>query len=76
VERRELAAGSRFSTGLCLSLVIVALALQSAVVVSVLRGIAAVASFAARHSLDHRWKHGCAILIGAMGSTISATKRS
>jgi hypothetical protein len=35
---RELAIGLRFSTGLCLSLVAIALALQSAVVVFALRG--------------------------------------
>jgi hypothetical protein len=48
-ERRELAIGLRFSTGLCLSLVIVALALQSALVVFALCGIGLLASFTERH---------------------------
>lgn len=52
-ERPELAFGLRFSTGLCLSLVVVALALQSAVMVFALTTIGLVASFAARHPFDH-----------------------
>jgi hypothetical protein len=63
-ERRELTVGLRFSTGLCLSLVVVSLALQSPVMVFVLCGIGAVASFAARHPFDHLWNHGVRHLIG------------
>jgi uncharacterized protein DUF4395 len=63
-ERRELTLGLRFSTGLCLGLVIVALALQSVVMLFVLCGIGAVASFAARHPFDHLWNRGARHLIG------------
>jgi arsenite methyltransferase len=63
-ERRELAVGLRFSTGLCLSLVVVALALQSATLLFALTGIGAVASFAARHPFDHVWNHGVRHIVG------------
>jgi uncharacterized protein DUF4395 len=56
-DRRELAAGLRFSTGLCLSLVIVALVLESPVFVFALCGIGAIASLAERHPFDHLWNH-------------------
>jgi hypothetical protein len=57
-ERRELAVGLRFSTGLCLSLVIVALVLESAPVVFVLSGIGLIAGISARHPFDHVWNYG------------------
>ena len=63
-ERRQLAGGLRFSTGLCLSLVVVALALQSPVMVFALSGIGVVASFAARHPFDHLWNHVVRHLLG------------
>jgi len=62
-DRRELAIGLRFSTGVCLTLVIVALVLQSAVLVFALTGIGIIASFAARHPFDHLWNHGVRRLI-------------
>lgn len=65
VERRQLAIGLRFSTGLCLSLVVVALALQSSIMVFALCGIGAIASVAARHPFDHLWNHGVRHLVGA-----------
>lgn len=64
-ERRRLALGLRFSTGLCLSLVVVALALQSPIMVLALSGIGVVASFAARHPFDYLWNHGVRHLFGA-----------
>jgi len=57
-ERRELALGLRFSTGLCLSLVVVALVLESPVVLFTLSGIGLIASFGARHPFDLVWNHG------------------
>jgi hypothetical protein len=63
-ERRELAFGLRFSTGLCLSLVLVALVLESAAMVFALSGIGLVASFAARHPFDHMWNRGVRHLVG------------
>lgn len=63
-ERRELAVGLRFSTGACLILVVVALALESPSMVFALVGIGAVASFAARHPFDYLWNHGVRRLVG------------
>jgi hypothetical protein len=54
-ERRELSLGLRFSTGLCLTLVIVALTLESPVMVFALSGIGVIAGFSARHPFDHLW---------------------
>lgn len=65
VQRRELALGLRFSTGLCLSLVVVALVLASPVMVFALSGIGAIAGFGARHPFDHIWNHGLRHLVGA-----------
>ena len=65
LERRQLAVGLRFSTGLCLSLVVVALAIQSPIMVFALSGIGVVASFATRHPFDHIWNHGARHLVGA-----------
>ena len=63
-ERRELWLGVRFSTGLCLTLVVVALALGSPVMVFGLAGIGAIAGFSARHPFDHLWNHGVRHLVG------------
>jgi hypothetical protein len=57
-ERRELAVGLRFSTGLCLALVVVALVLESAAMVFALSLVGLVAGFSARHPFDHLWNHG------------------
>jgi hypothetical protein len=54
-ERRDLSLALRFSTGLCLTLVVVALALQSPAMVFALSGIGAIAGFSARHPFDHLW---------------------
>jgi hypothetical protein len=63
-ERRELWLGVRFSTGLCLTLVVVALALESPVMVFVLAGIGVIAWFSANHPFDHLWNHGLRHLVG------------
>jgi hypothetical protein len=63
-ECRRLAVGLRFSTGLCLSLVVIALALQSAVIVFALCGIGVAASFARHHPFDALWNHGVRHLFG------------
>lgn len=57
-EDRRLWLGVRFSTGLCLALVVIALVLQSVALLSVLVVIGAVAGFASRHPFDHLWNHG------------------
>jgi hypothetical protein len=51
-ERRGLAVGLRFSTGVCLILVAVALLVESAVMVFALAAIGVFASFTARHPFD------------------------
>jgi hypothetical protein len=56
-ERRRLSLGLRFPTGLCLALVVTALALQSAVMLVVLAGIGLVAGFSRRHPFDYVWNH-------------------
>jgi hypothetical protein len=63
-ERRELALGLRFSTGLCLSLVVVALALQSPAMIFAMSGIGLIASFGARHPFDLVWNHAVRHLVG------------
>jgi hypothetical protein len=62
-QRRELAVGLRFSTGLCLGLVIVALALESSMMIFALCGVGAIASVAAGHPFDHLWNHGMRHLV-------------
>jgi hypothetical protein len=64
-ERRQLAVGLRFSTGLCLSLAIVALALQSPIMVFALSGIGMIAGFTPRHPFDYLWNHGARHVFGA-----------
>lgn len=57
-QRRALRGGLRFPTALCLALVIVGLALQSAVLILALVPIGAVAGWTARHPFDLIWNHG------------------
>ena len=64
-ERRELSLALRFSTGLCLTLVVVALALESPVMVFALSGIGLVAGFSARHPFDHLWNRVVRHVVGA-----------
>jgi hypothetical protein len=54
-KKRELAVGLRFSTGVCLALVVTALALQSGAMLAALVPIGAVAGFTARHPFDYVW---------------------
>jgi hypothetical protein len=64
-ERQRLAVGLRFSTGACLTLVVVALALESAPFVFALSGVGLVAGFAARHPFDYVWNHAVRHVFGA-----------
>jgi hypothetical protein len=57
-ERRRLWFGLRFPTGLCLALVITALALESAPMLVLLSGIGLIAGFTPRHPFDLLWNHG------------------
>src|SRR3954453_14941301 len=63
-DRRELALGLRFSTGVCLALVITALALESAPMVFALTGVGLVAGFSARHPFDYLWNHVIGVWLG------------
>jgi hypothetical protein len=65
-ERRELSLALRFSTGLCLTLVVVALALESPVMVFALSGIGLVAGFSARHPFDHLWNRVVRHVVGGL----------
>ena len=74
-ERRELAVGLRFSTGLCLALVVVALAFESAAMVFALSAIGVVAGFTARHPFDHLWNHGARRIVGGPPLPPNPTRR-
>lgn len=74
-ERRELAFALRFSTGLCLSLVIVALALESAAMVFALSAIGLVAGFAPRHPFDYLWNHAARHLVGGPELPVNPRRR-
>jgi hypothetical protein len=63
-ERRELSVALRFSTGLCLTLVVVALVLQSPVMVFGLTGIGVIAGFSPRHPFDHLWNRVVRHVVG------------
>lgn len=64
-EAARLRVGLRFPTGLCLSLVAVGLALESAPLIFGLAAIGAVAGVAPRHPFDLVWNHGMRHLTGA-----------
>jgi hypothetical protein len=74
-ERRQLSVGLRFSTGLCLTLVLVALALESPVMVFALSGVGVIAGFSARHPFDHLWNHGVRHVVGGPPLPPSPTRR-
>lgn len=63
-ERRELAVGLRFSTGLCLTLVVIALALESAAMVFALCAVGFAAGVGARHPFDHVWNLAVRRVVG------------
>ena len=64
-ESRALRFGLRFPTALCLALVVVGLALQSAVMIFALVPIGAVAGWTVRHPFDLLWNHGLRRLLNA-----------
>jgi uncharacterized protein DUF4395 len=64
-ESRRLRLGLRFPTGLCLGLVIIALALESPLMLVALSGIGLIAGFTSRHPFDVLWNHGLRHLVGA-----------
>ena len=74
-EARQLRAGLRFPTALCLGLVIIGLVLESALLIAVLVPIGAVAGWSARHPFDHLWNHGVRHLTGAPPIPPNPTRR-
>ena len=57
-EVRALRVGLRFPTMLCLALVVIGLALESALLIALLVPIGAVAGWTRRHPFDLIWNHG------------------
>jgi Domain of unknown function (DUF4395) len=64
-ESAALSVGLRFSTGLCLALVVTALALESAPMLFVMSGIGLVAGTTPRHPFDLLWNRGARHLLHA-----------
>lgn len=64
-QSRALRWGLRFPTALCLGLVVVGMALQSAVIILALVPIGAIAGWTDRHPFDLIWNHGLRHLSGA-----------
>ena len=74
-ESRALRWGLRFPTALCLALVIVGLALQSAALILALVPIGAIAGWTRRHPFDLIWNHGLRHLSGAPELPVNGTPR-
>jgi hypothetical protein len=74
-EARALRWGLRFSTALCLALVVTGLALESAVLIFALVPIGAVAGWTRRHPFDLIWNRGVRHLSGAPELTPNPTPR-
>ena len=74
-DRRQLALALRFSTGLCLTLVVLALALESPAMVFVLTGIGVIAGLSARHPFDHVWNHAIRHTVGGPPLPPNRTRR-
>jgi hypothetical protein len=73
--RRQLWLGLRFSSGLCLTLVVVALVPQSSAMVFALAPIDLIADFSARHPFDHVWNHVVRHSAGAPALPANPTRR-
>ena len=74
-EKRELAVGLRFSTGLCLALVVTALALRSGTMLIALVPIGAIAGFTARHPFDYLWNGAVHHVVGDPALPPNPTRR-
>src|SRR5207249_5683902 len=74
-DKRTLAVGLRFSTGLCLALVVTALALRSGVMLVALVPVGAVAGFTARHPFDHLWNGAVRRVLGRPALPPNPTRR-
>jgi hypothetical protein len=74
-QSRALRFGLRFPTALCLAIVIVGLALQSAVLILALVPIGAVAGWTSRHPFDLLWNRGLRHIAGAPALPPNPTPR-
>ena len=74
-QSRRLAVGLRFPTALCLGLVVVALVLESALMLFALSGVGVVAGFTSRHPFDHVWNSVVARAFGAPPVPPNPTRR-
>jgi Domain of unknown function (DUF4395) len=74
-EARRLAVGLRFPTALCLVLVTVGIAVQSALMLAGLALIGLVAGFTSRHPFDRLWNSGMRHLLGAPEVPPNPTRR-
>ena len=74
-DRRALRVGLRFSTGLCLPLVAVGIALESIPLLLVSVAIALVAGFTPRHPFDYLWNHVVRHALGAAALPPNPTRR-
>ena len=63
-EGRSLRVALRFSTGLCLALVVTGLVLESPAMIFGISVIGLVAGFTARHPFDHLWNRGVRHIVG------------
>lgn len=63
-DARALRVGLRFPTAVCLVLVTVGLAFQSALMIALLLPVGAVAGWSSRHPFDYLWNHGARRLAG------------
>ena len=74
-ERRALALGLRFSTGVCLALTVTALTIGSPIVLAGLAVIGGVAGFGRRHPFDYLWNGAVRHLVGAPALPPSPRRR-
>jgi Domain of unknown function (DUF4395) len=74
-QRRELRVALRFSTGVCLALVVTALALQSPAMVFALSAVGLVAGFSPRHPFDLIWNHAVRHVTGGPPLPPNPTRR-
>jgi hypothetical protein len=74
-ERKRLRLGLRFSTGACVALAGLALALQSAPLLVTLSVIGGVAGLAPRHPFDLLWNHGVRHAFGAPPLPLTPARR-
>ena len=74
-DARALRLGLRFPTALCLALVVVGLALESALMIALLVPVGAIAGWTHRHPFDLIWNHGLRHLARAPELPPNPTRR-